>query len=166
MGNISVRISNIYPWVMIVRWGYRRVPLSVRAVSHHSWYLGEERTWLSACPETARAERMRSYKSLPSFTSGMSDCCQNFDSNWLFKTLLLRRQTCPVCLLNFSFWTFYLPSPDWPQRQACIICCSHQTGRSGLTLGQTGELKYSSLEEENLPPVRGGSRGQMSELYL
>ena len=114
----------------------------------------------SACSDRVRWER--SYKSLPSFTSGMSDC-QNFDINWLFKTLLLRRQTCPVCPLNFSFWTFYLLSPDWPQGQACIICCSQQTVRWSLSSGQSWEGKYSTLEEENLPPVTGGSRGQMSE---
>ena len=151
---------------MIVRWGYRRVPLSVRAVSHHSRYLGEERTvvldlpWLSACPKTATAERMRSYKSLPSFTSGMSDCCQNFDVNWLFKTLLLRRQTCPVCLLNFSFWTFYLLSADWPQLQAWILSCSQQTGPAPLTPGQRWELKYSALQEETfLHLFQGAAQG-------
>ena len=151
---------------MIVRWGYRRVPLSVRAVSHHSRYLGEERTvvldlpWLSACPKTATAERMRSYKSLPSFTSGMSDCCQNFDVNWLFKTLLLRRQTCPVCLLNFSFWTFYLLSADWPQLQAWILSCSQQTGPAPPHSRPVLRTEIFRPAGGNLPPpVSGGSAG-------
>ena len=140
---------------MWVRWGYRRVPFSVSDVSQDR--LGISRTGLpsssSLCPSCCSATTAGRTRSSKSHQVSLLACqsCQNFDINWLFKTLLLRSQTSPVCPLNFSFWTFYLASPHWPQPQAWIFCSGHHCWLSALTL----RVKYSTLEKEPPPPVTG-----------